>query len=35
MEQLGPVACVLAEAEGLHGHTKAIRLRLERAGAVP
>jgi histidinol dehydrogenase len=28
MEQLGPQACTLAEAEGLHGHTESIRLRL-------
>jgi histidinol dehydrogenase len=28
MEQLGPAACTLAEAEGLHGHTESIRLRL-------
>ncbi|HXA28153.1 MAG TPA: histidinol dehydrogenase [Candidatus Angelobacter sp.] len=28
MEQLGPDACTLAEAEGLHGHTESIRLRL-------
>jgi len=32
MELLGPVACTLAEAEGLHGHTASIRLRLERNG---
>jgi histidinol dehydrogenase len=32
MERLGPVACTLAEAEGLHGHTASIRLRLERDG---
>jgi histidinol dehydrogenase len=30
MARLGPVACTLAEAEGLHGHTASIRLRLER-----
>jgi len=28
VEQLGPAACTLAEAEGLHGHTASIRLRL-------
>jgi len=28
VEQLGPAACTLAEAEGLHGHTESIRLRL-------
>lgn len=28
VEQLGPPACTLAEAEGLHGHTESIRLRL-------
>ncbi len=28
IEQLGPAACTLAEAEGLHGHTESIRLRL-------
>jgi len=27
-DRLGPVACVLSEAEGLHGHTESIRLRL-------
>jgi histidinol dehydrogenase len=32
MERLGPVACTLAEAEGLHGHTASIRLRLDRDG---
>ncbi|MGH7747277.1 MAG: histidinol dehydrogenase, partial [Candidatus Dormibacteria bacterium] len=32
MERLGPVACTLAEAEGLHGHTTSIRLRLDRDG---
>lgn len=31
MEELGPVACTLAEAEGLHGHTASIRLRLEES----
>ncbi|HZS14477.1 MAG TPA: histidinol dehydrogenase [Candidatus Dormibacteraeota bacterium] len=30
MEELGPAACTLAEAEGLHGHTESIRLRLAR-----
>jgi histidinol dehydrogenase len=35
MERLGPVACTLAEAEGLHGHTASVRLRLERDGAAP
>jgi histidinol dehydrogenase len=35
MERLGPVACTLAEAEGLHGHTASIRLRLERNGEAP
>jgi histidinol dehydrogenase len=29
MEQLGPAACTLADAEGLHGHTESIRLRLD------
>jgi histidinol dehydrogenase len=29
VEELGPPACVLAEAEGLHGHTESIRLRLD------
>lgn len=29
MAKLGPAACTLAEAEGLHGHTESIRLRLE------
>jgi histidinol dehydrogenase len=33
MEQLGPQACALAEAEGLHGHTESIRLRLIRTPA--
>jgi histidinol dehydrogenase len=33
MRRLGPVACTLAEAEGLHGHTESIRLRLERNGS--
>jgi histidinol dehydrogenase len=28
VETLGPAACTLAEAEGLHGHTESIRLRL-------
>jgi histidinol dehydrogenase len=28
VEELGPHACALAEAEGLHGHTESIRLRL-------
>ena len=28
IEELGPPACTLAEAEGLHGHTESIRLRL-------
>jgi histidinol dehydrogenase len=28
VEALGPAACTLAEAEGLHGHTESIRLRL-------
>jgi histidinol dehydrogenase len=28
VEQLGPAACTLAEAEGLHGHAESIRLRL-------
>jgi len=29
VEQLGPAACTLAEAEGLHGHTESIRLRMQ------
>jgi histidinol dehydrogenase len=29
LETLGPVACVLAEAEGLRAHERAVRLRLE------
>jgi histidinol dehydrogenase len=33
MERLGPVACTIAEAEGLHGHTQSIRLRLGRNGS--
>jgi histidinol dehydrogenase len=28
-DALAPVACVLATAEGLHGHEQAIRLRME------
>jgi histidinol dehydrogenase len=32
VEELGPAACTLAEAEGLHGHTEAIRLRLKARG---
>ena len=28
VDALGPAACTLAEAEGLHGHTESIRLRL-------
>jgi histidinol dehydrogenase len=32
LDVLGPAACVLSEAEGLHGHTASIRLRLD-AGA--
>jgi len=28
VEELGPAACTLAEAEGLHGHTEAIRVRM-------
>jgi histidinol dehydrogenase len=32
IEELGPAACVLAEAEGLHGHVASIRLRLDAAG---
>jgi histidinol dehydrogenase len=31
VEQLGPAACILAEAEGLHGHTESIRLRMSNA----
>lgn len=31
-DALAPVACVLAEAEGLHGHEQAIRLRMEGRG---
>jgi histidinol dehydrogenase len=32
-EALAPVACILAEAEGLLGHERAIRLRMEMAGS--
>ncbi|HEV7679398.1 MAG TPA: histidinol dehydrogenase [Candidatus Dormibacteraeota bacterium] len=35
VEQLGPAACTLAEAEGLHGHTESIRLRLELQTPAP
>jgi histidinol dehydrogenase len=28
-DSLAPVACALAEAEGLRGHERAIRLRME------
>jgi histidinol dehydrogenase len=31
-DALAPVACVLAEAEGLLGHEQAIRLRMEGRG---
>jgi histidinol dehydrogenase len=31
MRRLGPVAQTLAEAEGLHGHTRSIQLRLDAA----
>ena len=34
-ERLAPVACVLAEAEGLAGHAAAIRARLRPAEAAP
>lgn len=34
-EQLAPVACALAEAEGLAGHAAAIRARLRLAEAAP
>ena len=32
-DALAPVACVLATAEGLHGHEQAIRLRMEERHA--
>jgi histidinol dehydrogenase len=35
IEALGPAACALAEAEGLHGHTESIRLRLDAATRTP
>jgi histidinol dehydrogenase len=35
VEELGPAACALAEAEGLHGHTASIRLRLQRSAGTP
>jgi histidinol dehydrogenase len=35
VEQLGPAACTLAEAEGLHGHTESIRLRLKATTGTP
>ncbi|MFN2569430.1 MAG: histidinol dehydrogenase [Candidatus Dormibacteria bacterium] len=31
LARLGPIACTLAEAEGLHGHTDSIRARLHPA----
>ncbi|HYA00564.1 MAG TPA: histidinol dehydrogenase [Candidatus Binatia bacterium] len=31
-DALAPVACILAEAEGLRGHERAIRLRMEEPG---
>jgi histidinol dehydrogenase len=33
VERLGPAACTLAEAEGLHGHTASIQLRLSTSRA--
>ena len=33
IDELGPAACTLAEAEGLHGHARSIRLRLDEAKA--
>ncbi len=35
VEALGPAACTLAEAEGLHGHTESIRLRLASTTRTP
>jgi histidinol dehydrogenase len=35
VEALGPAACTLAEAEGLHGHTESIRLRLNSRARTP
>jgi histidinol dehydrogenase len=34
VEELGPAACVIAEAEGLHGHAASIRLRLDAGSAI-
>ena len=34
IDALGPAACTLAEAEGLHGHTESIRLRLNTGGTL-
>lgn len=32
VKKLGPMAVAMAEAEGLHGHAEAVRVRLEKAG---